>query len=684
MLLLLLPAFAKPAPVPAPAPAETFAFEPGGTRPLGAEALRALCTTPAPGTTWTVASCTPTAPTPGVKAAVDWCAATVAAANGTSVVVPTTVPTPADLAAAEAACVAVERGMTPEVAGVAAGVGLAGATGIDQATVLSGLSDFLVERAREELTVWLVARVGKQVCDDEPGSVALLPQSCALLGTDARLVTTTGIELLQEAARRDVRALPRRLAARAYAATPDGPRTQAQSRQRALALATAVLAREVELVLDGAEPLDALAAWSAGTAWDAAAWDPKWTDAGATPAQGTAAEWLAPALLHVASTVAAVLPTHDGAVGFSDGTRDARAVGAWTTAAALVDLQASGLDAARRDLGGPLPPTATAWASVHEVVDAVLLAGRRADELEAALAALPATATDAQRLALYVRYVALALEPVDAALGAADGLVTVDPASLVGAQAALALAGEVVDSARRVAEAAAGLDWTRAVSAALSFGQVVDPEPAAGGKKPGHKNALAGLRTSVRAASFAAGLAEAEDPADARRAIELIVAPVGGYGRKREAGAGVYVTLNSYVGAGGGVEVSWGAVEEADGTAECGARPAGAAFPMATLGLDLGGPVGGGWSLGAHVSALDLGGLAAARFDASDTEATRVNVTQVFAPGAWLVLGTSHAPFAFGLGAEATPALREDGSTGQPLNTVRVSAFVAMDLVLLP
>ena len=216
-----------------------------------------------------------------------------------------------------------------------------------------------------------------------------------------------------------------------------------------------------------------------------------------------------------------------------------------------------------------------------------------------------------------------------------------------------------------------------AVTQATKLYQQVAPEK----PLPKHVGSLAML---------AATTASAESAEDVTEALHAVAAPVGSYRVKRISGSTRF-TVTSYVGAVAGYEprLYGGGVNLSDE----GGYVGGLAAP---IGVELSQGFGGA-SLGLFVSVLDVGALVSQRFDNLVAEvegsaeeadiqgATEPRFVQVFAPGAFLTLGVSkNWPLSFGLGGQWIPDQRtiEINGTEQRASALRWSAFLAVDLTL--
>lgn len=184
---------------------------------------------------------------------------------------------------------------------------------------------------------------------------------------------------------------------------------------------------------------------------------------------------------------------------------------------------------------------------------------------------------------------------------------------------------------------------------------------------------------------LAVGLAEARTSRDMELAFEAAAAPVGGWQAKRYRD-GSRVSLTAYPGMGVGRE--W--TETAPDTLSRGwtlglSLPVGVEIALgkrSTLEPNRG-PVG---SWGLMVTPIDLGPLLSWRVGGSDVASTpNATFRQALSPGVALAYGWGEAPVSLVLGAQYVPELRApvdapEGAGG--LNTWRVTFGVAVDVVL--
>jgi hypothetical protein len=181
-----------------------------------------------------------------------------------------------------------------------------------------------------------------------------------------------------------------------------------------------------------------------------------------------------------------------------------------------------------------------------------------------------------------------------------------------------------------------------------------------------------------------ATLAQADSSEAMRTAFHDAALPLQSWRRKNQPRWGV--TLTGIV----GVQPAWEVVVEDVGGGEVEAGPTVA--PSLLVGADLHHGFGGS-RFGLQFALLDLGAVASIRLDGPPEDSAtefeqepEVRIEQVFSPGVYPYFGVG--PFDFGVGASFVPSLRpgREGTAGtfEPLNVVRLGAFVGVDVSVLP
>ncbi len=186
----------------------------------------------------------------------------------------------------------------------------------------------------------------------------------------------------------------------------------------------------------------------------------------------------------------------------------------------------------------------------------------------------------------------------------------------------------------------------------------------------------------LRYGNFMANVAKAETSDEVAAAIEAVALPVGSSITKKY--AGFSVTLNAYTGLGFGSEYL---------------RDIGAAGTSThDAFLSVSAPVGIGFnfgferagSLGLFTSLIDVGAIAAYRFDdANSADLPELNIKNILAPGGYLIYGFgADLPLSLGVGAQLGPNLRRVGDPVSGSSTAfvelsdgwRWGAFLTVDI----
>jgi len=174
-----------------------------------------------------------------------------------------------------------------------------------------------------------------------------------------------------------------------------------------------------------------------------------------------------------------------------------------------------------------------------------------------------------------------------------------------------------------------------------------------------------------------AELATAKDAATVVSTLEQLAARPGSWHRKRFDGGGQwYFAVNSYLGVIGGQETIIGG-------------PRSLFYgPFLPIGIETGWRMSRNFSVGLFGYLVDLGAVAAYRLRADTTKAdttasnlSALNLRNVLAPGAALILGIGRFPLALGATYGYSPRLR-DLSKGAAAPVRRFAFFVAYDLPL--
>jgi hypothetical protein len=516
--------------------------------------------------------------------------------------------------------------------------------------LLWGLSDFLVERGKEQLQATVVAQVTSRVCSPAQFQ-AILANTCSLLAPPGGSSTLPGSSVLRTAVRSDLLDLPGSVVSAAMLrqkAWPDDGIADAAHVVRLTGYFTAAL-------LARKSPLDAFARLAKVNmlVGEVAPFSSETT----------------PAAMHF-FVASGVLAAED---------RDASVVAAYwpDDPAGLMDLyaiKATVLNAAngyptpwRRPPAAPPHPAMCAfvWCDALSGLPARLHGIRTGfAEIDKLAAKLGDAKSDDDRLAIRLAMMDAALDLVSRVVADAAASRPTYGRIAVGLDAA-------ADMARDVAAQDYSALTIRAIWLAdtLGLGTVLP------------KNA-------ARTLSFAADIAEAKDAKGVDEALNHFVGHTT-YLRKRSPDAGWYLYVNGYAGA------TYGSEDACSGAKSCGntAKFAGAYFPV---GVELGHPMNVRYvrsvirSVGLFAQAIDLGVLATWRLENETSDvasAPKVGVEQVFSPGLHLMLGLRGLPLTVGFGRSISPRLREiNTATGtEERNAVRRWALSAsVDIPLYP
>lgn len=179
--------------------------------------------------------------------------------------------------------------------------------------------------------------------------------------------------------------------------------------------------------------------------------------------------------------------------------------------------------------------------------------------------------------------------------------------------------------------------------------------------------------------SFIAAVVEATDPSELAALIETYSLPPGSSARKKHSDWSL--SLNSYVGFFYGLE-----------KLETDEERAGVYGVNAPLGLALSKGFQQGGSLSLYGSVLDLGGIVAYRFnDENTSDLPEITLANLFAPGLYVVYGLGqNIPLSLGAGYQWGPQIRgvnvgTQGGTSLELveSQGRINVFLGLDLHLL-
>lgn len=517
--------------------------------------------------------------------------------------------------------------------------------------LLWGLSDFLVQRGKEQLQVTVVSQVTSHVCS--PGELQkLLDYSCALLAPPGGASTLPGAAALRAAVRSDLVQLP---------GTAVG---FAMSRQKWWPdLAVADAAHVIRLtgyfigsLLDKRAPLNAFTRL-AGFSMMVGDFVPF------SEAETPAAMYLYLTAAVLATTDRDSVVVNENWPAHSADLQDLYAI----KAAVLNASNAQPFMWARPAAAGAkgTQPCKFVWCDALLGLQGRLNEVRRTfGQIDALAAQLNAAATDEERLAIRLGMMNLALDFVGRIVGDVSTTRPEYWRVAVGLDALGDIARDVVT--RDFAALTVGAVW---LADTLGLG----------GTLP--KNA-------ARTLSFASDIALATDANGVDDALNRFVGQTT-YLRKRSPDTGFYLFVNAYAGA------AFGREDACTGAKKCGttAKFAGAYFPV---GVEVGHPITLRGvskvfrSVGLFAQAIDLGALATWRLQNEESDissAPEVGVKQVFSPGLNVALGVRGLPLTLTIGRTLSPSLRKvTTATGtEERNAVRwPSIGLSVDIPIYP
>lgn len=539
--------------------------------------------------------------------------------------------------------------------------------GFNQSAVLWGAADFLVGRAREELQVWLYDTFVKQICEGSDPATSgtstkltgnmFFPATCKALNDPQISLYLGGIPVLQSAIRQDLQNFP-------VVMLDTWVHTATDPKERDAARAVSYFAMILQSLLDGIPVFDAIGDFSqqlkSHTSLVPQCADGKFAIGAYT----------------VPFLVVSLNPK-DSSLQLPSTDANRRQ---WLMAAAVNMRAAATSDALRPrgcSVGHPTVDFDPSFLfqllkltdTVTQVSQFISVLGSK--EVKSGLAS---SATPDQRRAAIVKVFGSLLELVSN--GAPSIYKVALTSGAVKDEDLKNLKGRVDSVIERIGilqtlsqYATAGRYWDMA----LVVLQFVDKTY--GDKAPKELRRLILLGIDV---------IQAKDPDSARAALARFSAPQGSYKRKRHSG-GWYLGVNAYVGAAVGVE--WG--KQQDDTYS-NARPALAVGPWLPIGLEIGSSVSQQVSLGVFVQAIDIGALAYWRVTTADDQLQNrpeVGFSQVFSPGAFLMIGLPKMPLSLGLGAAWAPRLRSlvnGTSDAEQRDAIRLNLALAVDIPIFP
>lgn len=189
--------------------------------------------------------------------------------------------------------------------------------------------------------------------------------------------------------------------------------------------------------------------------------------------------------------------------------------------------------------------------------------------------------------------------------------------------------------------------------------------------------------------SFLAALATAKTGAQAEAVLEAFVLPAGSSSVKRESAGNI--ALNAYIGLFSGYEQIQGIKTSPSFNSYGLTAPIGVSFSLGQRQLFTPWNSGGHSSFSAFISLIDIGAVAAYRVK-NDTTAQVPTITlkNIFSPGLFLSIGLPKTPLSINLGAQTGPSLREiNHNSSVPTNDIsnrlywRYSISLVVDIPML-
>lgn len=538
------------------------------------------------------------------------------------------------------------------------------------ASVAVQLTDVLVDRAGEQVQVYVVRLLDDRLCEaPEKSGVKLsdyLRRTCTQLGHDTDWLAATAGRDLRLALASDFREMPERFALMALQSRSKVSGVSASYRDAANAAAT-VLAF-VHRIENGEDPLQVIAGFTAGTI--TTPWGSQW--ALSRPAGGE------------------TMPLTDGLLRFARFAQD--------------------LQRTRTVLG---PYATTEWATADTVfaysvrTAAVMLADPvrfpHEDEIRAALgtefngvddllASYRGISETFQRVrGLLVRLDTLSLGGTEGhelrrqLYGRLTGLISdIGPSLFLPEPGQEQQLRPLLQPVQRMLVSVRTQNYGEALPAVLDLLRVTaDLLP--DDQRSRFSDLIGGEQQAIRVLSLASSISNAQSEQQVNQTLREFVGQGRDFISKREVGDNWRVSLNAYVGGVLGREV----LEEAPAIDK---RSAGYFSISVPIGVEIGRSCGGGRSCSMYFPLVDLGAIAATRFDGDDVESTPdVSLETIMTPGAYFLVGLANVPISAGVGVNYAPEsrARKDGTTlpagaERQLNAFRFGFFIGVDIPLFP
>lgn len=625
---------------------------------------------------------------------------------------------------------------------VSPAVAAGGPGGLSASSLAVGMTDVLLERASEQLQVYVVRAVGRRLCGEPPpdASVAYaqarrdsikaaradapeavpvqrraeqrlaemhgkheartrehatplstytagyLPQTCALLTQSQQMQYATGISVLRTAFESDMRAMPERMAFQALSNRVIA--TGVPPRYRQTATTVLVLLHLVQQVENGADPLRVFVQ----------------LDADRTARLGEM-EFPIPADVRALEQplVLGLLRFARFASRVDEARAQLRQYWPQTNAVPLDTVLTYGLRAlvvSARQTG--IPTDAAAQAAEHGAV--IVRSPRAAPPSEfqwllgdslSGLNSLLSAYRDVEGTVAQARALVQRIEQVQPGTDgwremqrelygrAVDLVLGMLPHALMAEPAQLQAIRPYLDPARQIVVSIRAQRYADAMQALMQLmsasGGLLGSDHLYASRFP----SFTGEGEVMRALNLAVTLSEARSQDDVNDALRVFVGQASDFLSKREASTRARVALNAYVGAGAGLEML-------DPSPGLGGRNGLYMTAFVPIGIEAGWSCGGRFYCGLFIPLVDLGAVAAVRLGGGDVDALpEVGLEQLVTPGAFLVVGIKGTPLSLGGGfvhASNSRQRRGDLPSGaeEHLDALRFGAFLGVDVPLFP